>query len=248
MAGLGGFYEKGIGVERNVHEAITLYKKAYAKGNADAMLSLGNCFENEIGVERNIFRAFNYYKNAADLGNVTAKLYLDSYRFAINMLDANTDEHTFLSTLNDKSNNYLSDLWPDIPLLIGDWFAPSVDGAFWIHSHFCQTVKYVPITLAGLLDMLGEVACRRIRFVPLSFYPGLHLADIEFTHPYNVEARYCSVIIGKNGVGPLHGKAVQIYSMNLTDLHFKTKIDPLDYLRFFCEFTYGDKGLSTSFH
>ena len=68
---LGRLYCRGIGVERNVDTALQYFKKAAAKGNAEAQNSkvIGNCHHQKGRYEE----AFNWYTKSAAHGHVNAE-------------------------------------------------------------------------------------------------------------------------------------------------------------------------------
>ena len=51
---LARFYEKGIGVEKNIEKAIELYKEAFSKGYSDAAVSLGDIYKNGIYLKKDL--------------------------------------------------------------------------------------------------------------------------------------------------------------------------------------------------
>lgn len=71
---MGGFYNNGFGVEKNVEKAIQLYKKAIATdGNADALLDLGLCYLKGEGVPLNWGYGFFLTERSAKQGNMAAQ-------------------------------------------------------------------------------------------------------------------------------------------------------------------------------
>ena len=73
MYRLGCLYATGSGVDKDYVEAFDWYKKAAAKGNAEAMYSLGEVYEHGTGVREDIQRAVIWYTNAYQHGNQHAK-------------------------------------------------------------------------------------------------------------------------------------------------------------------------------
>jgi TPR repeat protein len=143
MFSLGAFYLDGEVVEKDATKAAELYERAANLGHVAAMNNIGYFYENEIGVERDFLRAFEYYQKAADFGNETAKIYIDSYRFAVKLLNGNNDDDTIVSTLKGLSFQHcLFDDWPDTPLSIGNWFIPLNDWAFWLLIYLYHGIKY----------------------------------------------------------------------------------------------------------
>jgi TPR repeat protein len=58
---LGEFYEKGIGVEKNLVEAFKWYNKAAKQNNMTGMAEVARCYSNGIGIEKNLKLAKDYY-------------------------------------------------------------------------------------------------------------------------------------------------------------------------------------------
>jgi TPR repeat protein len=73
MARLGGLYQKGEGVNRDLKRAIAYYTQAAARGNADAQFSLGNLYLLGEGVPQDDDWAFTYYRQAAEQGHALAQ-------------------------------------------------------------------------------------------------------------------------------------------------------------------------------
>ena len=81
---LGVMYHSGLGVEKNLGEAVKLYKKAAEQGIPDAQCSLGNMYEYGQGVNSNYTEAVKWYKKAAEQGNERAIKKLQSLQLQTN--------------------------------------------------------------------------------------------------------------------------------------------------------------------
>lgn len=57
---LGEFYEKGIGVEKNLTQAFTWYKAAADQNHMTAFAHVARCYSNGIGVEKSLQKAKKY--------------------------------------------------------------------------------------------------------------------------------------------------------------------------------------------
>ena len=68
--------ETGRGVARNVAEAVSLYRKAAALGNTDAILRLGIIYQGGMLVPRDVREAGAWFRKAAELGNSAGMFYL----------------------------------------------------------------------------------------------------------------------------------------------------------------------------
>lgn len=70
---LGYAYATGNGVEQNVSEAITWYRKAADLGDAKAQHNLGFFYASGRGVGKNITEAVNWFRKSASQGNASAQ-------------------------------------------------------------------------------------------------------------------------------------------------------------------------------
>ena len=61
---MGYYYMKGIGVEKNLEKANTLFLKAARKQNENAALNLAESYRKGIGVERNLKESLRWYRLA----------------------------------------------------------------------------------------------------------------------------------------------------------------------------------------
>ena len=74
-------YAKGIGVEKDIDKAISLFKKAVDNGDAYAMGNLAQYYELGLGVKKDSLEAFNLYKRAGDEGTKRTKTQLGLYYY-----------------------------------------------------------------------------------------------------------------------------------------------------------------------
>lgn len=75
---LGALYQGGLGVPRDINEAIRLYVAAAQAGNRDAMANLGGVYESgNWGIPQDVAEARKWYKLAARLGHKEAKAELE---------------------------------------------------------------------------------------------------------------------------------------------------------------------------
>ncbi len=65
-------YYRGLGVPQDFAEALTWYRKAADRGDADAQGSLGSMYGNGQGVPKDYVRAHMWFNLAAGVGNHTA--------------------------------------------------------------------------------------------------------------------------------------------------------------------------------
>ena len=72
LAEVARFYYHGIGTAQDLHKAIEWYRKAAAKGDAEAQYALGRAYELGEGVKPNVEEAMRWYEMAAALGDEDA--------------------------------------------------------------------------------------------------------------------------------------------------------------------------------
>lgn len=78
---LGKLYGEGIGVTKDLSEAIIWYHQAAKHNIAEAQCILGDFYYNGIGVDSNKSEALKWYTKAAENGNLEAAQYLgDKYK------------------------------------------------------------------------------------------------------------------------------------------------------------------------
>jgi uncharacterized protein len=83
MNDLGGVFEHGIGVPKNMSPAIEWYERAAGLGHAGAMIHLGQLNENGVVIPQDLAAASRWYQKAATLGNAAAMNFLaDLFRQA----------------------------------------------------------------------------------------------------------------------------------------------------------------------
>ena len=73
---LGIMYANGLGVSKDVAEAVRWYRKAAEQGNADAQGKLGLMYEEGQGVDKNEVEAARWYRKSADQGDADAQVRL----------------------------------------------------------------------------------------------------------------------------------------------------------------------------
>lgn len=81
---LGLMYANGEGVEKDMVQAVELFKKAAEQGHVDAQNNLGAMYFTGEGVDRDEKKAVEWFKKAAAKGNVEAQANLDAIGAARN--------------------------------------------------------------------------------------------------------------------------------------------------------------------
>lgn len=75
---LGNLYEKGLGTQANINEAVFWYRKAAEQGLPGAQVALGGMYEHGNGVSQSDLEAFTHFSKAADRGYPPALVALGS--------------------------------------------------------------------------------------------------------------------------------------------------------------------------
>lgn len=92
------------------------------------------------------------------------------------------------------------------------------------------------------IEELQDRTISAMRLLPVSFYPGYILCDLELTRDGEAVAGV-GVLYGPTGALALRGSAMPIHMLNMVQ---KPSLDTddkrLDYLRFFCTFVHGESG------
>jgi len=70
---LGGMYNNGYGVKKDIKQALHWYLKAANQGNARAQNNLGVLYIKGDGIPRDREKAISWWKKAAKNGNITAR-------------------------------------------------------------------------------------------------------------------------------------------------------------------------------
>ena len=78
---LGFFYEKGLGVPKDMAKAMTLYKSAARQGDPGAQNNLACCYEMGKGCQINMIKAFHLYRQSAKQGDHAGQCNLGSFYF-----------------------------------------------------------------------------------------------------------------------------------------------------------------------
>ena len=76
---LGTYYQRGIVVEKDIDQALTLFRKAGEAGYAPAWLYLGKMYDGGIDVAVDLASALDYYQIAADKGDADSLMSLASF-------------------------------------------------------------------------------------------------------------------------------------------------------------------------
>ena len=79
---LGAMHEGGLGVRRDLVEALKWYHKAAQQGNSEAEYHLGELYSiGHVGIEMDIVESIKWYRKAAEHGNTNAQYSLGARYF-----------------------------------------------------------------------------------------------------------------------------------------------------------------------
>ena len=102
---LGYYYEKGVGLDKDIDKAIELYSLSANQGNSDAQLVLALYYENGDSVPKNIDKAIELYSLSANQGNSYAQYLLAHYYKNGDSVPKNIDKAIELFTLSANQGN-----------------------------------------------------------------------------------------------------------------------------------------------
>lgn len=90
---LGLCYKNGVGVQKNLAQAVNYYRMAADQGYSAAQFSLGKCYKHGWSVAKDLEQAAKYYRLAADQGDANAQFnlglcYQDGEGLATNLAEA----------------------------------------------------------------------------------------------------------------------------------------------------------------
>lgn len=126
------------------------------------------------------------------------------------------------------SKNYGSDFRLPVPVP-GAWTALPRQAAVMLVSRLSEF---------GIFDKGLRIAAARL--LPLSFYDGWMLCDLETT---SSDAETICGLYGPDGWTPLDGQSPRIHEHNaIHGVRLGTDTERLDYLRFFCAYIHGVDG------
>lgn len=118
---------------------------------------------------------------------------------------------------------------------------PVFEGEWRVADESTQALLGTRLLDLGVAE-LKDGAISAMRLLPVSFYPGYILCDLELTR--DGEMVGCvSVLYGPTGATALRGSAMPIHMLNMLQKQsLDTDDKRLDYLRFFCTFVHGEGG------
>lgn len=163
---MGTLYEHGIGVIKDVNEAVRYYRRAADLGSSKAFGKLGYAYEHGEGVEKDLELALDYYEKGVDAEDIFSYIHLgDIFWDGNDMIASDPYEASeyYLKAL--RLSKELNDVWnaPDIYariarcLNLGIGTSLDKDGAIRFYNH-AKDAYYLRIDQGDLtsIDYLEE--------------------------------------------------------------------------------------------
>lgn len=234
MTILGNLYFYGHGVEQSYENAVRWYLEGDAAGDAESMNNIGSCYINGTGVEQNFNEAIVWYKKSSVLGNERAKTILADLQGAIKFVRSEGYQNNSLDELWAKSQvgNLVSEDWELSPIISGGWNEPNQESLMLNLTYLRRAFRVL-----DSLEDLDDKIFRRMRILPLKFYPEHFLLEAEFYCANEQKSKFCSAVLNENSALLLNGNATLIHVLNIHLLDFGAEGADLDYIKFFCGFT-----------
>lgn len=237
MDNIGYCYANGQGVAQSDKMAIFWFNEAASKDYPQSMYHLGLFHFMGWGCQRNHSEAEFWFRKAVALGHEQAKAKLNELDMIVNLTKKAGDNSITVTDWTKKQLKLSEKRWQDNPLFAKGWQE--------FTQHEAQTL--LPqigraLTEYKLYPALTNLVCEKLRFLPLLFYPGHKLLDIQFRFVDTDEIALSSAVLGENGVVFLNGQSSLIDALNQYLLHMVHDEFPLLYLMFFCEFAGGNDG------
>lgn len=242
MNALGFYYIQGVGGEKKSEKAIFWFRRAIEEGadssitRGDQMINLGDCYERGDGIEQDWKMALNLYQKAYEVGNQSA----------IECISTLLLKQFFLTKENSKSQNLSG--WPnrlpylnstselDPPILSGNWEPLTTNEIMTCLD--TMTITFDALGITDRSDFFGQYG----RVLPLCFYKGWRLVDIQICSPVKEETFIISAILNDYHALLLDGKSVVIHELNEYLLSLENNNSAINYLTFFCSYTQGEAG------
>ncbi len=105
---LGYCYFNGLGVVKDINEAVRLYRLAVDKGHVDAQYNLGICYRNGHGVDRDHKEAVRLFRLSAEQKHSPARGYLANYYYTGQGVEKDDKEAFRLFRLSANQENNLN--------------------------------------------------------------------------------------------------------------------------------------------
>lgn len=239
MVNLGVSSQRGEGVRQNWDEAVRLYQQAVELGNSKAMFRLGHIyFQYSIGGLQYWNQAANLYRCAFKAGEKKAIDYIRTLLF-YNFMGASNYKKTWkVNGWSDKNLPHLTSVPTfDPPIMAGNW-KQLTDKE--ITTYLDKVIA--PFEILGFAEMLDGYLGQYARILPLNFYKGCHLADIQLYNPSNMSTLIFSAVFNTDNAILLTGECNIISKLNSNLLAFDREKSTIEYLLFFNSYVQDDHG------
>ncbi len=207
-------------------------------GDGLAMGNLGVCCERGEGVERDLQQAIGWHRLGAEFGDETASAGLRRLQSAQALLSSQREPDGSTGNRSSRLAEGLSGTgWLDAPPIPGDWEDLTGTDAQPVLARLWPRFQAV-----GVGEELASIEIQRLRQLPLSFYPGCVLVDIQLRQPGQATAVLASALVSAGGAALLNGTLNLLHAINPDLLALNGDDTTLAYLRFSCAFSRAEKG------
>ncbi len=218
------------GDEADQAQGLYWLEQAAETGNTDAMYNLGVCYQNGQGVAPDLEAAYRWYEKATQ-SKYQHKPAQDMLR-QLKLMNGLVGKTNVITKSNRLFSIALEHVWYARPPLSGDW-----QDLTNIELEQYQAALNCALDTAQLDSAVAHHQCNAVRRLPLSFYPGFDLLDIQWLQADPLRVKYCCVLAGARGGAVLEGHAHFIHAFNPQHLDLtRDEAAPIAYLNYFCAF------------
>jgi len=238
MTNMGVCYERGQGVERDQPQAADWHRKGAEAGNGLAMANLGTCYLVGGGVERDLKQALDWYRRGVEVGDETASAGLRRLQTVQALLTPQPEPDGRSDELSRRLAEALGNTdWLDTPPIPGKWQDLANADAAAVLGRLWPQIEH-----ERLGDEPASIEIQRLRQLPLSYYRGCALVDLQLRRPGQATAVLASALVSAGGAAFLDGDSNLIRAINPDLLALDGDEATMAYLRFFCTFVRGEHG------
>ncbi len=241
QASLAFMYQAGRGVAVDTAESVRLYQLAADQEHAPAQFTLGYLHQYGLGVEKDAEEAVRLYRLAAEQGNASAQLNLGwmygqgegvekDYGEEVRWYTAAAEQGDTIAVKNLEILRNRS--WAAAPLMPGAW--TSLEG----DDRSGELERFAAADIAARLEGKGW-DLERVRTLPVSFYDGAALYEIELRR--DDERGVFTYLRAGGRTTAIDGKSPQIHALSSDGLLRIGSIrQAVEYLRFYVGALAGD--------
>lgn len=233
---LGVSYQNGDGVKQDFVKAVELYSKAAKQGYGAAMRNLGLCYQNGNGVDQNWNKATDLFRGALNAGEDEAVDNIRDIHLRFFLGEGNYEIHKTYDWVKNMHQYLPKTPAFDPPIVSGNWRLLTDKEVI-----DCFNKLTASFEILEIIDSMNGCVCQYGRWLPLSFYDGCYLVDIQICNPLNGNTVIFSAVI--NDIrGLLLGDPHIIYELNQYLLSLYSKELAIDYLRFLGAYAHSNNG------